>query len=152
MVTAGRVLFAAIARWFPTRIVFHVLPFVLVGTFSAVAVLPPNRPALGIAIFGIAGLGCSALLPLSISFGQEDLTSMSAAMAGGVIAFYQCGYGIAAFGVSPLRTAGLSLSAIFGLTAIVAAAMAVISFVVAAGRASPRQLHPLPAPSPVPSV
>ncbi len=52
--------------------------------------------------FGLAGLGCSALLPLTISFGQEELTAVSAAAAGGVIAFYQLGYGIAAFGVGPL--------------------------------------------------
>ena len=47
-----------------------------------------------------------------------------------MIAFYQLGYGIAAFGVGPLQYAGLSLSAIFGGTAIVAAALAVLSFVV----------------------
>ena len=42
---------------------------------------------------------------------------MAAAMAGGVIAFYQLGYGIAAFGVGPLVDAGVSLSRIFGITA-----------------------------------
>jgi hypothetical protein len=39
----------------------------------------------------------------TISFGQERLVSMSAAVASGVIACYQFGYGIAAFGVGPLR-------------------------------------------------
>jgi hypothetical protein len=63
----------------------------------------------GIAVFALAGLGCSALLPLTISFGEGDLTAMAAAMAGGVVAFYQLGYGIAAFGVGPLLDAGVSL-------------------------------------------
>ncbi len=53
-------------------------------------------------MFGLAGLGCSALLPLTISLGQNSLATMSAAVAGGVIAFYQVCYGIAAFGLGPL--------------------------------------------------
>jgi hypothetical protein len=91
-----------------------------------------TRPhaAAGIGVFALAGLGCSALLPLTISFGQEDLTAMSAAAVGGVIAFYQLGYGIAAFGVGPLKDAGVSLSAIFGCTAVIAGAMALLSFFV----------------------
>jgi len=51
-------------------------------------------------------------------------------VAGGIIAFYQLGYGIAAFGAGPLQKAGLSLPAICGGTAIVAAVMGVLSFVV----------------------
>jgi hypothetical protein len=67
-----------------------------------IALLPEDEPYLGVLAFGLAGLGCSALLPLTISFGQSELASVSAAVAGGVIAFYQFGYGIAAFGVGPL--------------------------------------------------
>jgi hypothetical protein len=80
-----------------------VLPIELVGTFTLTAALPDDTPWLGVAVFGLAGLGCSALLPLMISLGQNSLVTMSAAVAGGVIAFYQVGYGIAAFGVGPLR-------------------------------------------------
>jgi hypothetical protein len=50
------------------------------------------------------------ILPLTISFGEEDLTAIAAAMAGSVIAFYQLGYGTAAFGVGPLQDAGTSLA------------------------------------------
>ena len=92
--------------------------------------LPRHDAGAAIALFGLAGLGCSALLPLTISFGVEDLTAISAAMTGDVMAFYQLGYGIAAFGAGPLQKAGVSLSAIFGGTAFVAAAMAVLSFAV----------------------
>jgi hypothetical protein len=95
-----------------------------------VAVLPRGSAGAGIAVFALAGLGCSALLPLTISFGEEKLVVMSAAVAGGIIAFYQLGYGIAAFGVGPLVDAGVSLSAIFGFTAIIAAGLGVLSFVV----------------------
>ena len=51
-----------------------------------IALLPSGAPALGVIAFGLAGLGCSALLPLTISFGQERLLSMSSSVASGVIA------------------------------------------------------------------
>jgi fucose permease len=128
MTTVGRVLFAAVARWLPPRLAYRILPFVLVVTFLLTGHLSTGSAVTGIVVFGLAGLGCSALLPLTISFGEEELTVMSAAVAGGIIAFYQLGYGIAAFGVGPLQNAGISLSAIFGGAAIVAAAMAGLSF------------------------
>jgi predicted MFS family arabinose efflux permease len=140
MVTVGRVLFAAIGRWLPERVTYHILPFVLVGTFILISVLTRPHVAAGIAVFALAGLGCSALLPLTISFGEADLTAISAAMAGYVIAFYQLGYGIAAFGVGPLQDAGVSLPAIFGFTAFIAAAMALLSFFVAHRRPEPAGL------------
>ena len=130
MVTVGRVLFAAIGRWLPERVTYRILPLVLVGTFLLTGVLSRPHAVAGIAVFALAGLGCSALLPLTFSFGEEDLTAMAAAMAGAVIAFYQLGYGIAAFGVGPLADAGISLSRIFGFTAVIAAAMALLSFFV----------------------
>lgn len=92
--------------------------------------------------FGLAGLGCSALLPLTISFGQENLTAISAAVAGGVIAFYQVGYGIAAFGAGPIQSVGVSLPTLYGLTALVAVAMGALSFTVTHHRAEPAALHP----------
>ena len=110
-VTAGRMLFAAIGRWFPEQRTYQALPFVVAAAFVAVAFIPKSDPFLGILAFGLAGLGCSALLPLTISFGQKELTAIAASVPGGLIAFYQMGYGIAAFGVGPLQqNAGLSLN------------------------------------------
>ena len=140
MVTVGRVLFGVIDRWLPERVSYHILPFILVGTFLGVAVLTRPHAVAGIGLFALAGLGCSALLPLTISFGGQDLTAMAAALAGGVIAFYQLGYGIAAFGVGPLQGGGVSLSAIFGFTAIIAGVMALLSFFVARRRPTPAEL------------
>ena len=130
LVTVGRVLFAAVARWLSPRLSYRILPFVVVGAFLLTGQLSAGSAIAGIVVFGLAGLGCSALFPLTISFGEEELTAMSAAVAGGIIAFYQLGYGIAAFGVGPLQDAGISLSSIFGGTAIVAAVMAGLSFFV----------------------
>src|SRR5262249_46923070 len=68
-VTGGRILFAAVARWLPERTTYRFLPFVVAAAFVVTALLPRNQPVLGIVAFGLAGLGCSALLPLTISFG-----------------------------------------------------------------------------------
>jgi MFS family permease len=145
MVTVGRVLLATIQRWLPSRAAYHALPFLLAGAFALVAVLPRNAPAAAVAAFALAGLGCSALLPLTISFGQEKLTGQAAVVAGGVIACYQVGYGIAAFGVGPLASAGVRLPVIFAAGAVVAAAMGILSLVLAHGRPSPASVHPRPA-------
>lgn len=131
MVTIGRVLFAAVERRFPERRTFHLLPFVAAAALLIIALLQSGSAYLGILAFGLAGLGCSALLPLTISFGQEELTVMAASVAGGLIAFYQIGYGIAAFGVGPLEeSTGLGLNTIYSLAAAVALAMAALSFIV----------------------
>ncbi len=130
-VTAGRVLLAAVERWFPERLAGRVLPLVVAAAFIVSASLPASAPLAGLLVFALAGLGCSALLPLTISFGQKELASMAGSVAGGLIAFYQIGYGIAAFGVGPLQTwAGLNLNSIYGGTAVVACAMSALSFVI----------------------
>ncbi len=130
-VTAGRILFAAIEKWFPERRVCEVLPFVVAVALFAVALLPKDHPFLGILAFTAAGLGCSALLPLTLSFAEEELTGIGASVAGGLITFYQIGYGMAAFGVGPLESrVELSLSTIYGGTAVIALVMAVLSFFV----------------------
>ena len=135
MVTVGRVGFAAIRRTFPTRHTYRLLPFVLAAAFVLIALLPTDEPLLGILAFALAGLGCSALLPLTITFGEEELAGISAAVAGGVIAFYQFGYGIAAFGAGPLQSAGVSLPTLFGFSAIVAGVMGGLSFAITPRRA-----------------
>ncbi|MCI0388855.1 MAG: MFS transporter [Acidobacteria bacterium] len=131
MVTAGRLSFAAIAKRFPSNRTYRLLPFVIALAFAVIAYLPAGSSFLGILAFGLTGLGCSALLPLTISFGQEEMSTIAASIPGGLIAFYQMGYGIAAFGVGPLEEyAGLSLKALFGIAAVVALILASLSFVV----------------------
>jgi MFS family permease len=137
VVTFGRVLFAAIQRWFPSRLTYHVLPFVLTAAFLFIAALPKDAAVLSVLAFALAGLGCSALLPLTISFGQEALPGISEAAAGGVIAFYQIGYGVAAFGVGPLRDDGVGFPVLFTASAVVAAIMGALSFAVAYRRPPP---------------
>ena len=130
MVTVGRIGVAAVQRWLPVRVTYHILPLLLAGAFVIIAVLPKGATGAGVLAFGLAGLGCSALLPLTISFGQQQLPALSAAMAGGVIAFYQLGYGISAFGVGPLLDGGVALTTIYAFSAVIAATMGLVSFAV----------------------
>jgi len=131
-VTAGRVLFAVVEKWLPQRWTYRLLPLLLAVAFLATAAAPKDQPVLAILSFGLAGLGCSALLPLVISFGQEELTSMTASVAGGMIGFYQMGYGIAAFGVGPLQAwGGLGLGGIYRGSALFALVLAGLAFVIA---------------------
>jgi fucose permease len=144
MVTVGRLLIAAAQRRFPAARAYRLLPFVLALALALIAALPDGSAVAGVVAFGLAGLGCSALLPLTISFGQGQLVTMSTAAAGAIIAFYQLGYGIAAFGVGPLHDAGIDLSVIFAASAGVAVVMGALSLVVAHRRRSPASLHPRP--------
>jgi fucose permease len=129
MVTAGRILFAGLEKWVPEALVYRTLPLVVIAALLAVACVPKTATGFGIVIFALAGLGCSALLPLSISFAQKSLTSIAASVAGGLIAFYQLGYGIAAFGVGPLQMWGaIGLNAIYGGTAVAGLALWGLSF------------------------
>jgi fucose permease len=131
MVTVGRIVFAAIEHRLKPAVTYRILPFVVVIAFVIVARLPYGSVTAGILAFGLAGLGCSALLPLTIGFGQEELTTIETFTAGGLIAAYQIGYGIAAFGVGPLVDGlQLSLGSIFALAAVVAAVLGVLSFAV----------------------
>jgi fucose permease len=72
MVTVGRVVFAAVDRWLALRTTYHILPFLLAATFAVIAFLPDGATAAGILAFGVAGLGCSALLPLTIGFAEPS--------------------------------------------------------------------------------
>ena len=137
--TAGRVLFASIDRWLSGPTTFRLLPWLIALTFVATALAPTSSPGLGAAAFGLAGLGCSALLPLTISLGRR------AASPGHLIACYQIGYGLAAFGIAPLRDhAGLGLRPLFGGAAAVALALAALAAAIV-GASRPRSPKQRPA-------
>ena len=127
-VTGGRLLFALIDRWMPERVVFKILPAVICIAFLLVPLIPPGSPLPGLAVFALAGLGCSAMLPLIISFGQKRMPAIAPSVAGLLIAIYQLGYGVAAFGVGPLESmAELPLPHIFAATAVPAIGLAILA-------------------------
>jgi MFS transporter, FHS family, glucose/mannose:H+ symporter len=129
MVTFGRVLIAVISRSVPARWIYFALTVLLVLVFQLAARVAGETG--GIVVFGMAGLACSAFLPLSISFGGDEFPRLSAVMAGELIAFYQLGYGVTAFGVGPLRdVTALPFSSIFAGASSIAALLAVVALLV----------------------
>ena len=130
MVTVGRILFAALSAKIAARWIYAALPILLVAAFQVVSRVDSQTS--GIVAFGLAGLGCSAFFPLCISLSGQEFPRLAAAMSGGMVAFYQAGYGVAAFGVGPLRTfSGLSFRTIYSLGSFLAGAILVVSLAVA---------------------
>ena len=129
MVTVGRLLASVVSAGIPARSIYLGLPVLVLLAFLITSRIA--TAAGGIAAFGLAGLACSAFLPLTISFGGEEFSRLTAVVSGELIAFYQAGYGIAAFGVGPLQDAtGIPLSAVYASASVVAAAMAAVAFLV----------------------
>jgi MFS family permease len=128
-VTLGRVAIAFLARMVPAKHIYIALPVLLAASFQIVAWA--DGAAAGIAAFAAAGLACSAFLPLSISFGGGEFPAQSATISGELIAFYQVGYGIAAFGVGPLvEVFGLAYSTVFSVGSLVALALGAVASLV----------------------
>jgi len=129
MVTVGRVLIALISQLVPARWTYVALPALSLIVFQLASQV--QSEAGGIMVFGLAGLACSGFLPLSISFAGGEFPRLSAVMAGGLIAFYQLGYGVAAFGIGPLQGLfGLSFSTVFAAGSVVAAPIIVIAWLI----------------------
>jgi fucose permease len=131
MVTIGRILFAALSTRTTVRWIYAGLPVLLIVAFQAI--LRVRGESGGIVAFGLAGLGCSAFFPLCISLSGQEFPRFAAAMSGELVAFYQAGYGVAAFGVGPLRDlTGRPLGMIYTVGALVAAAMLMAALAVVA--------------------
>jgi len=140
MVTVGRVLVAALSVRVPARSIYLALPVLLLVTFQLTARVQDEMG--GILAFAMAGLACSAFLPLSISLGGGEFPRLAAVMAGGLIAFYQLGYGVAAFGTGPLRDLmQLPFSTIFAFGSAIAVPLIAAAALIVR-RPSGARLHP----------
>ncbi len=129
MVTLGRVIFALLDRLLSAKLVYVALPVLLAVVFQFVVRV--DSATAGVAAFAAAGLACSAILPLSNSFSGAEFPRRAATMSGELIAFYQVGYGVAAFGVGPMRELGsLDYSAAFSIGGPIALILGVVALLV----------------------
>lgn len=152
-VTLGRVAVALLPARIPPTAVYLVLPVLIVG--ANVAVAGARNPITAVLAYAAAGLACSAMLPLSISFAGREFPRLGATSSGELIAGYQIGYGIAAFGVAPLAAAtGLTMSGVYLTGAAVALALVAVAAVIVRGAARRRPSPPpaLPAPTHTPDA
>jgi MFS family permease len=133
-VTFGRVGFAILQKSIGSKWPYRIIPIFAAVAYVLISLLPHGSSTLAIAGFVLAGIGCSALLPLTISLGEEELTTMTTSVSGRLIASYQVGYGIAAFGVGPLLAAGARLGTLYQATAVIAIGVAICGFAITRSR------------------
>jgi predicted MFS family arabinose efflux permease len=115
----GRVGVAALLLRVPP---LPVLP-VLTGLMALGALLVPfaHSPESGILLFALGGLGCSAVLPLTLGLGGRRFADHRAWVAGALYAALMAGQGTGSFAAGLLR-AGIGLASVFRLAAIPPAA------------------------------
>lgn len=123
-VTVGRLLISIAPERIPSGVIYLALPWGIAGTLLLVAALSDNTN--GIVIFALAGLACSGFFPMTIGYGEAAFPELVTIAAGWLIAAYQLGYGIAAFGAGALERS-VSLSAMFATAAALAVAMALLA-------------------------
>ena len=90
-VTAGRALVAALTRVVPARAIYVALPLVAGTAFAA---LRGAGEATAPLAFAVAGLGCSAFLPLTISFAAQVDPARAESAAGLMLAAFMGGQGV----------------------------------------------------------
>jgi predicted MFS family arabinose efflux permease len=84
----------------------------------------------GILVFAFGGFACSGFFPMTVGYGEATFPTFVELAAGWLIAAYQLGYGLAAFGGGVLQSA-VSLASIFRIAAVLAAVMAVLAVPIA---------------------
>jgi fucose permease len=153
-VTIGRIAVAVLPARIPLTLVYVILPVLIVA--ANVLVAGAQDPMTAVLAYAAAGLACSAMLPLSLSFAGREFPRLAATSSGELIAGYQVGYGVTAFGVAPLIAAtGLAMSGIYLVGAAVAVGLVLVARMVTVGGA-PHTTAPGTAPHneavPEPSV
>jgi predicted MFS family arabinose efflux permease len=137
-VTVGRLLIAIVSNRLHSTHIYVVLPWAIGGALLLAPLA--NSAGAGIAIFAIGGLACSGFFPMTIGYGEASFPNIVELAAGWLIAAYQVGYGLAAFGAGALQHL-VSLSTVFRIAAAAMVAMAFLALVVA------RRQSPSPRPS-----
>ena len=99
----GRLLISALVSRVAPKLVWAALPVLMIAVFL---LLPTASGALsGIALFALAGLACSAFLPLSITLASHRFPDDVPWVAAMLIAALMVGVGIGSFAIGALREA-----------------------------------------------
>jgi fucose permease len=137
-VTAGRLVIALVAERIGSTRIYIVLPWAIA---AALLIAPAaDTTGAGIAVFALAGLACSGFFPMTIGYGESSFPSMVELAAGWLIASYQIGYGLAAFGGGALQQA-VSLPTLFRATAVLAVLMGLLSLSITGTLRRPAAIH-----------
>lgn len=127
---AGRLLVSALVLHFPARTIWLALPLLMIAAFL---LLPyAGSAAAGIALFGLAGLGCSAFFPLTITLVSKCYPAHVSWVSSMMVAALMTGVGIGSFVFGPLREV-FSFAQLYQLSALYPALALVAALAIARG-------------------
>ena len=126
-VTVGRLLIALTARRVRSTTVYVVLPWAIAGALLLASQTTGDH---GVLLFAFGGFACSGFFPMTIGFGEAAFPADVERSAGWLVAAYQVGYGLAAFGGGALQRA-VALSSLFAAAAVIAVLMGLLAPVIA---------------------
>ena len=141
-VTLGRLAIALVSNRVRSTSIYVVLPWAIGGALVLAPVA--HSAAAGIAVFAFGGLACSGFFPMTIGYGEATFPSIVELAAGWLIAAYQVGYGLAAFGAGALQRV-VSLPSLFRIAALAMVVMALLALVVARQQRPSSELSVSPA-------
>jgi predicted MFS family arabinose efflux permease len=120
----GRLVIALLPARVPGPIIFAVLP----SGIAILLLLSASLPAaeLGILLFALGGLSCSGVFPMLLAYGESTFPGLGDLPAGWLVASYQAGYGIAAFGGGLLEPL-VGVQGLFAVAAVVALVLAALA-------------------------
>jgi MFS family permease len=127
-VTIGRLVIALTGSRVRSTTIYVALPWAIA---AALLLVPSARTATtGILVFAFGGFACSGFFPMTVGYGEATFPSFVELAAGWLIAAYQVGYGLAAFGSGALQGV-VSLASIFRIAAVLALVMGVLAVPIA---------------------
>jgi MFS transporter, FHS family, glucose/mannose:H+ symporter len=127
-VTIGRLLIAISSKWVRSSTIYVALPWAVA---VALALVPTaNTATAGVLLFAFGGFACSGFFPMSVGYGEATFPTFVELAAGWLIAAYQVGYGLAAFGGGAFQSV-VSLATIFRVAAALAVVMALLAIPIA---------------------
>jgi fucose permease len=98
----GRLLVSLLVLKLPAKGIWLLLPFLMIAAFLLLPLA--TTPALGIGLFGLSGLACSAFFPLSIALISARFPQQVAWVSAMLIAALNTGTGLGSFVVGALRS------------------------------------------------
>ena len=112
---AGRLLVSVLIVRVPAKIVWIALPVLMIAAFWFVSFA--DSAATGIGVFALAGLACSAFLPLPISLAVDRFADSVAWVSSMLIAGLMTGAGVGSWLVGALQ-ASLPLDTLYRLSSL----------------------------------
>jgi len=127
-VTVGRIIATFLSIALPPRWIYRLIPFLIL--VSALAIVNVAGFDSSVIVMIVAGLGCSAFLPLSVSFGVQNLKTNPTFASGLVIGCYMVGYGVAAEGIGFLhKIEGVPFETLFLTVAVISVFLVFLNLV-----------------------